>query len=164
MLSGPSLLQGRERRVRAAQCTPARPPRSRCAGGPASLWRHSSPAGRGPRKRAGCVGANRSASETPVAALLALPTVRFGGGLPRNHVVARATNVSTRVDLGCWPINGAILALRKPFNYEEFPIAQSIFNLLFLRSPPSCVVRQKSMPLAVEKRHPARRWHQTARF
>ena len=54
----------------------------------------------------------RSAPETPVSALLALPTVRFGGGLPRNHVVARATNVSTRVDLGCWPINGAILALR----------------------------------------------------
>ena len=47
---------------------------------------------------------------------------------------------------------------------EGFPVAQRLFNLLFLRSPPSCVVRQKSMPLAVEKRHPARRWHQTARF
>ena len=55
----------------------------------------------------------RSAPETPVPALLALPTVRFGGGLPRNHVVARATDVSTRFDVGCWPINGAILTLRR---------------------------------------------------
>ena len=36
------------------------PSRSRCAGRPASLWRHNSAAGPGPRRRAERVGANRS--------------------------------------------------------------------------------------------------------
>ena len=41
--------------------SPRHPPRSRCAGSPAFLWRHNSPANPGLRRHAGCDGASLTA-------------------------------------------------------------------------------------------------------